>query len=138
MSFFDEVTKLSSSSQEDRKERNRKRYQKAEDMAFDKITDKMKDKMRDEAKRGFKSAIIHSWKFVKNRDDLSCIGVSKFNGVWIKDLCDKGNLLGRISEFINDENDDENKFRIFINKRRDTFNIIVSWKPLDKKKSDSK
>ena len=136
MSFFDEVTKLSSNSQEDKEERNRKRYQKAEDMAFDKITDKMKDKMRDEAKRGFKSAIIHSWKFVKNRDDLKCIGVSKFNGVWIKDLCDKGNLIGRISEFINEEN--ENKFRIFINKRIDTFRMIVSWNLQNKNKSVSK
>ena len=138
MSFFDEVTKLSFNSQDDRKERNRKRYQKAEDMAFDKITDKMKDKMREEAKRGFKSAVIHTWKFVKNRDDLSCIGISKFNGVWIKDLCDKGNLIGRISEFINEEDTDENKFRIFTNKRGETYNMIVSWKRLYKNEGDSK
>jgi len=129
MSFFEEVSKLSSNSQGDKEERNKKRYQKAEDMAFDKISKTMKDKIRSEASRGFKTASIHNWKFVKNRDDPKSVGVSKFNGVWIKDLCDKGNLKSRLADFVNEGNEDtENMFRLFIRKSGDRYDLIVSWR----------
>ena len=138
MSFFDEVSKISSQSTENNEDRNQQRYKKAEDMAFNKITKKMKEKMLSEAKAGFQSAVIHTWKFVKNRDDPSCIGTSKFNGVWINDLCFKGNLLTRITDTLNEGNKNETKFRVFVKKlkRNNTINIIVSWKPLVKKEKD--
>lgn len=138
MSFFDEVSKISSQSTENNEDRNQERYKKAEDMAFNKITKKMKEKMLSEAKAGFQSAVIHTWKFVKNRDDPSCIGTSKFNGVWINDLCFKGNLLTRITDTLNEGNKNETKFRVFVKKlkRNNTINIIVSWKPLVKKEKD--
>ena len=104
MSFFDEVSKISYQSTENNEDRNQERYKKAEDMAFNKITKKMKEKMLSEAKAGFQSAVIHTWKFVKNRDDPSCIVTSKFNGVWINDLCFKGNLLTRITDTLNEGN----------------------------------
>jgi hypothetical protein len=138
MSFFDEVSKISYQSTENNEDRNQERYKKAEDMAFNKITKKMKEKMLSEAKAGFQSAVIHTWKFVKNRDDPSCIGTSKFNGVWINDLCFKGNLLTRITDTLNEGNKNETKFRVFVKKlkRNNTINIIVSWKPLVKKEKD--
>ena len=138
MSFFDEVSKISSQSTENNEDRNQERYKKAEDMAFNKITKKMKEKMLSEAKAGFQSAVIHTWKFVKNRDDPSCIGTSKFNGVWINDLCFKGNLLTRITDTLNEGNKNETKFRVFVKKlkRNNTINIIVSWKPLVKKEKE--
>lgn len=140
MSFFDEVNKISTETKVNTEDRNQKRYQKAEDMAFKKISKGMKEKMLSEAKNGFKSAVIHSWKFIKNRDDPSCIGTSKFNGVWINDLCFKGNLLTRISETLNECNTNETKFRVFVKKlkRNNSTNIIVSWKPFIKKEKTNK
>jgi len=136
MSFFEEVSKISSqSSGENKKDRSQERYEKAENMAFNKITKSMKEKMLSEAKAGFQSAVLHSWKFVKNRDDPTCIGTSKFNGVWINDLCFKGKLLTRITDTLNEGNTNETKFRVFVKKlkRNNTTNIIVSWKPFVKR-----
>lgn len=136
MSFFEEVSKISSqSSGENKKDCSQERYEKAENMAFNKITKSMKEKMLSEAKAGFQSAVLHSWKFVKNRDDPTCIGTSKFNGVWINDLCFKGKLLTRITDTLNEGNTNETKFRVFVKKlkRNNTTNIIVSWKPFVKR-----
>lgn len=135
MSFFDEVNKISTEIKVNSEDRNQKRFQKAEDMAFKKISKGMKEKMLSEAKNGFKSAVIHSWKYIKNKDDPSCIGTSKFNGIWINDLCFKGKLLTRISELLNEGNTNETKFRVFVKKlkRNNNTNIIVSWKPFVKK-----
>ena len=140
MSFFEEVSKISSqSSGENKKDRSQERYEKAENMAFNKITKSMKEKMLSEAKAGFQSAVLHSWKFVKNRDDPTCIGTSKFNGVWINDLCFKGELLTRITDTLNEGNTNETKFRVFVKKlkRNNTTNIIVSWKPFVKREKDT-
>ena len=79
-------------------------------------------------------------KFIKNRDEPSCIGASKFNGVWINDLVSRGNLLTRILETLNEGNTNETKFRVFVKKlkRNNSTNIIVSWKPFVKKGKDRK
>jgi len=129
MSFFDEVSNLSSKSNMDKEKRNQQRYEKAEQMAFDLITSTMKDKMLSEAKAGHQSAIVHSWTFTKNRDDINSINVSRFNGVWIKDLCTKGSLLQRLTDFVNDgTKDDSKKFRTFLKNLNGKLCIIVSWK----------
>lgn len=129
MSFFDEVSNLSLKSNVDKEKRNQQRYEKAEQLAFDLITSTMKEKMISEAKAGHQSAIVHSWTFAKSRDDISSINVSRFNGVWIKDLCTKGTLLQRLTNFVNDGTKDESKkFRSFLKNLNGKLCIIVSWK----------
>ena len=142
MSFFDEVSNLSEKSNKDKSEDNKKKFQKAESMAFTTISSNMKDIILSEAKKGFKTANVYTWDYVANKDAPETIGKSKFNGVWIKDLFDKGNLYKLLGDFINDGNTSNKKsnntFRFFIRKyvnkntSKTSYNLIVTWKPMDK------
>jgi hypothetical protein len=138
MSFFDVVSNLSEKTNKDKSEDNKKKFQKAESMAFTTISSNMKDIILSDAKKGFKTANVYTWDFVADKDAPETIGKSKFNGVWIKDLFDKGNLYKLLSDFLNDGNSSSNTFRLFIRKyvNKDTsktsYNLIVTWKPLDK------
>ena len=127
MSFFSKVVNKTNEKRQVNNEKRRVQIEKGTRMAFDKITEGMKDLIMGNANDGRQTAIVYKWTFVKDKDDTECIGVSKFNGIWINDMIMKGNLLQMLSDSINDEG--KTDFRFFTKRYNNETRIMVSWKP---------
>ncbi len=129
---LDEIRTLTHKSKSDLKDL----YEKACQEAFDTIVSDSKTQIHNSARRGYERCYLYFWHYVENIDDERF----KFCGIRILDIVTKGDLISRLNQYFNPQDEKDgyyvswHKFKQTNFNKQSKYGIYVSWRKRDRER----
>lgn len=118
---------------------NEMRYKKALNEAFEKVIEGANKKIIDAADKGYLRAYLYFFHYVNLNENPDEKHKFRFQGCRIMDIIKKGNLIEKLNNYFNKDNETEFivGMRVFPNRTPRSYGIYIDWRPKSERKQYS-